>query len=73
MERSIAALRGTKKIDLFQPARIHRSVPADEAVRFVAAMVKEGKFDHVGLSECSEASLRLGNSVGGVAFILNQV
>ena len=63
VDNCIAALRGTKKIDLFEPARIDREVPVEDAVRYLAELVKEGKFDHIGLSECRADTLRRGHSV----------
>ena len=68
-ERSIATLRGTKKIDLFQPSRLDRSVPVEDVMRLLVEMKGEGKFDHIGLSECSAASLRRAHAVGCFARI----
>ena len=63
VERSIAALRGTKRIDLFQPARVARDVPIEETIRTLVALKEAGKFDHIGLSECSAATLRRAHAV----------
>ncbi|KAH9921539.1 aldo/keto reductase [Epithele typhae] len=63
VERSITALRGTKKIDLFQPARLMREFTVEDHVRYLSAMIKEGKFDHLGFSEVGAASLRRGHAV----------
>jgi len=62
-------LRGTKKIDLFQSARVDPNVPVEEAMRSLLALQKEGKFDHIGMSECSEASLRRAAAVAKIAMI----
>ncbi|KAG8949112.1 hypothetical protein FRC04_009058 [Tulasnella sp. 424] len=59
----ITALKGQKKIDLFQCCRVDPTVPAESAVTTLASLVKEGKFDHIGLSECSAETLRRANAV----------
>ena len=66
VERSIKALRGTKKIDLFQPSRLDRNVTVEETMRLLVPMVKEGKFDHIGLSEVGAESLRRGHAVSSM-------
>ncbi|KAI0637671.1 aldo/keto reductase [Trametes polyzona] len=63
VDKCIAALRGTKKIDLFQPARIDPEVSVEDTVRTLLEMVNEGKFDHIGLSECRADTLRRGHVV----------
>ncbi|KAI0723536.1 aldo/keto reductase [Earliella scabrosa] len=63
VDNCIAALRGTKKIDLFQPARIDPEVSVEDTVRSLAELVREGKFDHIGLSECAAETLRRGHAV----------
>ena len=56
-------LRGTKHIDLFQPARVTPNVPIEETVRTLVELKEAGKFDHIGLSECSAATLRRAHAV----------
>jgi pyridoxine 4-dehydrogenase len=56
-------LRGTKWIDLFDCARIDIKVSVEETVKSLAELVKEDKFDHMGLSEVSAETLRRGNAV----------
>ncbi|KAI0723565.1 aldo/keto reductase [Earliella scabrosa] len=63
VERCVAALRGTKKIDLFQPARLERGVSIEELVGAFVELLKEGKFEHLGLSECKAESLRRAHAV----------
>ncbi|TFK49578.1 Aldo/keto reductase [Heliocybe sulcata] len=57
------ALRGKKKLDLFEMARVDGGMPIEEAVKNMATLVKEGKFDHIGMSECSAETLRRANAV----------
>lgn len=51
-------LGGYKKPDLFQSARVDPQIPIEEAVKSLAELVKEGKFDYIGLSECSAETLK---------------
>jgi len=62
-------LRGTKNIDLFQTGRVDPKVPVEDAMRALLTLQKEGKFDHIGMSECSEASLRRAAAVAKIAII----
>ncbi|KAF5367386.1 hypothetical protein D9758_003753 [Tetrapyrgos nigripes] len=55
------ALGPIKKIDLFQPARIDRKLSVEEFMENLVTVMKEGKFSHIGLSECNEDTLRRAN------------
>ena len=63
MDNINAALRGTKKLDLFQSARVDKNVPIEDAIKTLTGLIKEGKFDHIGMSECSAATLRRAHAV----------
>ncbi|CDO74158.1 hypothetical protein BN946_scf185043.g209 [Trametes cinnabarina] len=63
VDNCIKALRGTKKIDLFQPARIDRDVKVEDSINALLEMLHEGKIDHIGLSECSANTLRRAHAV----------
>ncbi|KZT20723.1 aldo/keto reductase [Neolentinus lepideus HHB14362 ss-1] len=58
-----SALRGTKRVDLFQSARVDHRVPIENAIASMKALIDEGKFDHIGMSECRAETLRRGNAV----------
>ncbi|KAI0314227.1 aldo/keto reductase [Amylostereum chailletii] len=62
-------LAGKKKLDLFEPARIHRSVPLEEQLKALSQLVAEGKFDHVGLSECSAKTIRAAVKVAPIGMV----
>ncbi|KAG6333125.1 hypothetical protein ID866_5965 [Astraeus odoratus] len=62
-------LRGKKRLDLFQSARIDPNVPIEESIAALAELKKEGKLDHIGMSECSAASLRRGNAVHPISIV----
>ncbi|KAI9065148.1 aldo/keto reductase [Trametes sanguinea] len=64
-----AALRGTKRVDLFECARVASNVPVEDAIKTLVQLKNEGKFDHIGMSECSAATLRRGNAVHPIAAV----
>lgn len=57
------ALGSIKKVDLFEPARIDPTMPIETQMENLVTLVKEGKFDYIGLSECSAETLRRANAV----------
>ena len=57
------SLRGTKKPDLFQPARMDGKHSVESVVSALAGLIKEGKFNHIGLSEVRAETLRRGHAV----------
>jgi aryl-alcohol dehydrogenase-like predicted oxidoreductase len=59
----LAKLRGTKKLDLFEPARLIQGVPLDQSTRIIAKFIAQGKFDHIGLSEVRADHVRQAHSV----------
>ncbi|KAH9842661.1 aldo/keto reductase [Rhodofomes roseus] len=64
-----AALRGTKKVDVFQPARVDRSRPIEETIRNLVVLKEEGKFDHIGLSECKAETVRRAHAVHTISVV----
>ena len=56
-------LRGTKRIDLFECARLDSRVSVEETIATLAKFKDQGKFDHIGMSECSAETLRRGHKV----------
>jgi pyridoxine 4-dehydrogenase len=58
-------LRGTKRLDLFESARVDPNVPLEESIKALVELKNEGKLDHIGMSECSADSLRRGHAVRG--------
>ena len=69
MDNCNARLKGFKKIDLFEPCRIDSKVPVEDQIRTLVALQKEGKFDHIGLSEVGEASLRRAAAIAPISLI----
>lgn len=52
-----AKLRGTKKMDLFEPARVIEGLPIETTTQILGKLVKEGKFAHIGMSEVLDSRL----------------
>jgi aryl-alcohol dehydrogenase-like predicted oxidoreductase len=60
-----ASLRrlGVDHIDLYYQHRVDKTVPIEETVGAMAALVEEGKVRHLGLSEASPDTIRRANEV----------
>ena len=56
-------LRGTKKLDLFECARVDPRVPIEESTRTLNTLIEEGKFAYIGMSETSSETLRKAQAV----------
>ncbi|RXW18079.1 hypothetical protein EST38_g7777 [Candolleomyces aberdarensis] len=56
-------LGSVKKVDLFEPARVDHRVPIEKQMEYLVALKNEGKFGHIGLSECSAETLRRAHTV----------
>lgn len=56
-------LRGTKKLDLFECARVDPNVPIEESTRTLQKLIEEGKFSYIGMSEPDSATLRRAHAV----------
>lgn len=56
-------LGGIKKMDLFEPARVPTNVPLEDMIKSLVELKNEGHFQHIGLSECSAATLRKAHAV----------
>ncbi|MEY2854929.1 MAG: hypothetical protein RL030_2061, partial [Pseudomonadota bacterium] len=63
---------GFDTIDLLYLHRIDRNVPIEESVGALADLVKAGKIRHIGLSECSVATLRRAAAVHPVAAVQSE-
>jgi aryl-alcohol dehydrogenase-like predicted oxidoreductase len=62
-------LEGTKRVDIFESARVDPSRPIEEVITDMRILVEEGKFEHIGLSECSAETLRRANAVHPIASV----
>ena len=58
---------GTDYLDLYQPARVDRSVPIEDTVGAIAEMVKAGYVRYLGMSEASVETIQRAHKVHLVA------
>jgi pyridoxine 4-dehydrogenase len=63
VDNVLKALRGTKKLDLFEPARRDAKYEVEHYMEVLNEMVKEGKFDYIGLSEVRAETVRRAHKV----------
>jgi pyridoxine 4-dehydrogenase len=59
----LKVLRGTKRLDLFQPARRDPNYEIEHYAEVLNEMVQEGKFDYIGLSEVRAETIRRAHKV----------
>jgi aryl-alcohol dehydrogenase-like predicted oxidoreductase len=59
----------TDYVDLYQPARVDRSVPIEDTVGAIAEMVKAGYVRHIGLSEASAETARRAHAVHAITAV----
>ncbi|KIJ48635.1 hypothetical protein M422DRAFT_28368 [Sphaerobolus stellatus SS14] len=64
-----AKLEGTKRVDIFEAARVDQTRSIEEAMGNMKKLIEEGKFDHVGISECSAKTLRRAHAVLPIAAV----
>ncbi|KAH9982820.1 NADP-dependent oxidoreductase domain-containing protein [Lactifluus volemus] len=69
----LKALRGTKRLDLFQPARPDPNYTMEQYAKTLNEMVKEGKFDYIGLSGVDAEAVRSAHKFMPVAAVEIQV
>ena len=59
----LKALRGTKRLDLFEPARLDLNYSIEHYAEVLNELVKEGKFDYIGLSAVGAETVRRAHKV----------
>ncbi|TBU65692.1 aldo/keto reductase [Dichomitus squalens] len=62
-------LGGIKKMDLFETARVPSNVPLEDVIKTLVELKDEGHFQHLGLSECSAATLRKAHAIHPVTAV----
>jgi pyridoxine 4-dehydrogenase len=63
VDNILKALRGKKRLDMFEPARRDPNYEIEHYAEVLSELVKEGKFDYVGLSEVAAATVRRAHKV----------
>src|SRR5689334_17348382 len=71
VEASLRRLQ-TDHIDLLYQHRVDRTVPIEEVVGAMAALVGEGKVRHLGLSEAGEQTIRRAHAVHPIAALQSE-
>ena len=56
-------LRGTKRLDLFESARVDDKIAIEDIMKNMKQLVSEGLFDHIGLSEVSAETVKRASAV----------
>jgi pyridoxine 4-dehydrogenase len=69
VDECLRVLDGTKKIDIFECARVDPKVPIETSIGALAEMVNEGKIGGIGLSEVSAATIRRAHAVHPIAAV----
>ncbi|KAF2498136.1 aldo/keto reductase [Lophium mytilinum] len=69
VEEALRVLDGTKKIDVFQCARVDPKVPVETTIKALAELVTAGKIGGIGMSEVSGATLRRAHAVHPIAAV----
>jgi pyridoxine 4-dehydrogenase len=65
----LKALDGTKRLDLYEPARLDWNYDIEHYGEVLNEMVKEGKFDYIGLSAVGAETVRRAHKVMPVAAV----
>jgi len=58
VENCLKILKGTKKIDIFEMARVDKNVPLETTLKELEKYVQAGKIGGIGLSEVNAATIR---------------
>src|SRR5262245_5500859 len=71
VEGSLTRLR-TDHIDLLYQHRVDKGIPIEDVVGAMAALVREGKVRHLGLSEAGERTIRRAHAVHPIAALQSE-
>lgn len=70
VERSLdTCLKYLPKIDIFECARVDKSVPIEETISYISKYVKSGQIKGISLSEVSAESIRKAAKVAPISFV----
>ena len=73
VENCIKQLKGTKKIDIFESARVDKHTPIEETMGEFKKLVEEGKIGGIGLSEVSADTVRRAAKIAPIAAVETEV
>ncbi|KAI7198981.1 Aldo/keto reductase [Hortaea werneckii] len=69
VEEAAKVLGDTKKVDIFEMARVDPNVPIETSVNALAELVKEGKIGGIGLSEVGASTIRKAHAIHPVSAV----
>lgn len=69
IDECLTQLAGTKKLDLFECARVDPQTPIEVTVRTAEEYVKAGKLGGISLSECSADTIRRASKVAKISAV----
>jgi pyridoxine 4-dehydrogenase len=69
VDECLRVLDGTKRIDIFECARVDPNTPIEETIRALAQCVREGKIGGIGLSEVRASTIRRAAAVHPIAAV----
>ncbi|KAK7893797.1 hypothetical protein LTR67_006498 [Exophiala xenobiotica] len=69
VEDCLKILDGTKKIDIFQCARVDPNTPIEDTIKALAGLVNEGKIGGIGLSEVKASTIERAHAVHPIAAV----
>ncbi|KAL2313152.1 Pyridoxal reductase [Schizosaccharomyces pombe] len=69
VKNALTRLRGKKKLDLFQCARVDHKVPIETTMKALKAFVDSGEISCVGLSEASAESIKRAHAIVPIAAV----
>ena len=73
VENCVRLLAGTKKLDVFEYARVDSNVPLETTITALADLIKEGQIGGIGLSEVSAETVHRASKVHPIAMVENEV
>jgi len=65
----LKALDGKKRLDMFECSRVDPNIPIETTMEILGKLINEGKFNHIGLSECSASTIRRAAKIQPIATV----
>lgn len=69
VDKCLKVLGGTKRLDIFQCARVDPNTAIEDTIRVLAQCIKEGKFNAISLSEPKPEIIRRASKVHDIACV----
>lgn len=69
VNRILEKLRGTKKLDLFECARVDPNYAIEDTIKVLSGFITKGLFDHIGLSECRAETVRRASAIAPITAV----